>query len=229
MVHSLISKESSILTRSFLIRLLLCALGGGLMGIAVVLFMEGGYGADPMSTLLQGMGQQLHLSVDTCNNLLSFAMVLAAVFIDRKQIHIGTILFPLMSTLTIQFVSPLLQAQTPLQHIVFAGTGVLVIALSIAISAKADCGKNPLDCLCYGLMKKLHSSYRVIRWILDGAMLAGGIAMSGTFGMITIINLVFLGTLIMSIMKILDHWDWIMKHIQLKEETHYEKRTRNIS
>lgn len=199
------------------------------MGIAVVFFMEGGYGADPMSTLLQGMHATLHLSVDSCNNLLSFAMVITAFFIDRRQIHVGTILFPLVSTLSIQLVSPLVHAQTPIQQLLFAIAGVFLIAFAIAISAKADCGKNPYDCLSYGLMKKLHVNYRMIRWILDGTMLVSGIAMSGTFGIVTILNLAVLGTLVMYIMKAMDRWDWIMKHIQYKEETQYEKSTRNIS
>ena len=52
---------------SFFYRCSLCAAGGMLMGVAAVLFLAGGNGADSMNTLLQGMSQALQLSVDACN------------------------------------------------------------------------------------------------------------------------------------------------------------------
>ena len=142
----LIKNKRGFAHRGFFYRLILCAFAGMLMGVAAVLFIAGGYGADPMSTLLQGMSQTLQLSIDTCNNLLSFTFVLTAFLIDRKQIHAGTVVFPLVTTITMWILTPL--------------------------------------------------PYHVIRWILDGSMLLTGIMMQGTFGVVTIINLLVLGKLI---------------------------------
>lgn len=91
---------------------------------------------------------------------------------------------------------PLVHADTVLVKILFSASGILILAVSIALSIRADCGKNPYDCLTFGLMKQTGKQYYVIRWLLDGSMLLLGIFMHGTFGAVTVINLVVLGKLI---------------------------------
>lgn len=175
-----------------------------LMGAAAALFLAGGYGADPMNTLLQGMSLALQRSVDDCNTLLSIIFVLAACYIDRKQINIGTIIFPAVTTGTMRILLPLVHADTVLVKILFSASGILILAVSIALSIRADCGKNPYDCLTFGLMKQTGKQYYVIRWLLDGSMLLLGIFMHGTFGAVTVINLVVLGKLITAAGSIMD-------------------------
>ena len=80
---------------SFFYRCSLCAAGGMLMGVAAVLFLAGGNGADSMNTLLQGMSQALQLSVDACNNLLSFTFVLAAFLSIENRFMVERLYFPL--------------------------------------------------------------------------------------------------------------------------------------
>lgn len=203
---------------SFFFRCILCATGGMLMGVAAVLFIAGGYGADPMNTLLQGMSHALHMSVDTCNNLLSLTFVLAAFFIDRKQIHVGTVVFPVVTTMTMRILTPLIQADMLLQRALFCIAGIGIIAMSIALSIHADCGKNPYDCVTFGLMKKTALPYHAVRWILDGIMLVSGIAMQGTFGMVTIINLLVLGKLITAALTLLDRLRGLRKPMKIEEE-----------
>lgn len=205
--------------------------GGALMGVAIVLFVEGGFGSDPMSTLLQGVSRNTSLSIDECNTLLSIAMVMASIFIDRKQIYVGTILFPLMSSLSIQIITPYMHAQDLLQRILYAMLGIIVAAFAIALSAKADCGKNPYDCLSYGLMMKFKLSYRTVRWIVDGVMLLTGILLSGTYGLITLLNMAVLGSLIMWILKAMDQLPRIHKTIYMRKKggLQHETNSRNIS
>ena len=80
--------------------------------------------------------------------------VLAAFFIDRKQIHAGTIIFPIVTTITIRILTPLIHADTLLHRVLFCMAGIGIIAMSIALSIYADCGKNPYDCVTFGLMKR---------------------------------------------------------------------------
>ncbi len=214
----LIKNKRGFAHRGFFYRLILCAFAGMLMGVAAVLFIAGGYGADPMSTLLQGMSQTLQLSIDTCNNLLSFTFVLTAFLIDRKQIHAGTVVFPLVTTITMWILTPLVQADTQLHRVLFCAAGILIIAISIALSIRADCGKNPYDCVTFGLMKKTKLPYHVIRWILDGSMLLTGIMMQGTFGIVTIINLLVLGKLITVIGYLMDSLYRLRGPIKKEEE-----------
>lgn len=203
---------------SFFYRCILCAAGGMLMGVAAVLFLAGGHGADPMNTLLQGMSQVLRLSVDACNNLLSFTFVLAAFFIDRKQIHAGTIIFPVVTTITMRILTPLIHADTLLHSVLFCIAGICIIALSIALSIYADCGKNPYDCVTFGLMNRTGLSYHVIRWILDGSMLISGILLHGTYGVVTIINLLVLGKLITAALALLRRQSGIRSSVKIEEE-----------
>ena len=185
---------------SFFYRCSLCAAGGMLMGVAAVLFLAGGNGADSMNTLLQGMSQALQLSVDACNNLLSFTFVLAAFFIDRKQIHAGTIIFPVVTTITIRILTPLVHADTLLHRVLFCMAGIGIIAMSIALSIYADCGKNPYD------------------WILDGGMLVSGMILHGTYGVVTIINLLVLGRLITAALSLLKRLKWLRRTMNIEEE-----------
>ena len=193
---------------SFFYRCSLCAAGGMLMGVAAVLFLAGGNGADSMNTLLQGMSQALQLSVDACNNLLSFTFVLAAFFIDRKQIHAGTIIFPVVSTITIRILTPLIHADTLLHRVLFCMAGIGIIAMSIALSIYADCGKNPYDCVTFGLMKRTGL----------GGMLVSGMILHGTYGVVTIINLLVLGRLITAALSFLKRLKWLRRTMNIEEE-----------
>ena len=160
----------------------------------------------------------MQLSVDACNNLLSFTFVLAAFFIDRKQIHAGTIIFPVVTTITIRILTPLIHADTLLHRVLFCMAGIGIIAMSIALSIYADCGKNPYDCVTFGLMKRTGLSYPVIRWILDGGMLVSGMILHGTYGVVTIINLLVLGRLITAALSLLKRLKWLRRTMNIEEE-----------
>ena len=136
-----------------------------------------------------------------------------AFFIDRKQIHAGTIIFPVVTTITMRILTPLIHADTLLHSVLFCIAGICIIAMSIALSIYADCGKNPYDCVTFGLMNRTGLSYHVIRWILDGSMLISGILLHGTYGVVTIINLLVLGKLITAALALLRRQSLSLIHI----------------
>ena len=112
----------------------------------------------------------------------------------------------------------MIHADTLLHRVLFCMTGIGIIAMSIALSIYADCGKNPYDCVTFGLMKRTGLSYPVIRWILDGGMLVSGMILHGTYGVVTIINLLVLGRLITAALSLLKRLKWLRRTINIEEE-----------
>ena len=58
----------------------------------------------------------------------------------------------------------------------------------------------------------------MIRWILDGSMLISGILLHGTYGVVTIINLLVLGKLITAALALLRRQSGICSSVKIEEE-----------
>lgn len=184
-----------------IIRLSLFCFGVFLLGIGISCFIVSGLGSDAMSTFAQGIAKQFSISQADGNNIISLSMVVSAFMLDRSQIGIGTIIQPFICSLSIQLGMELLPKTSGTSSYMIYFIGLLLMSISIAITAEINCGKTPYDALIFALMKRFNKKYNFIRWIQDLAMLIIGVMLGGTYGFGTIITLLLLGTTAMILMK----------------------------
>lgn len=75
------------------------------------------------------------------------------------------------------------------------GVGLLIVAFGVALQVVAAFGAGPGEVVMLGLVHR-GLSVRVARWLLDGLVLAIGIALGGAFGVGTAITLVVFAPLL---------------------------------
>lgn len=82
--------------------------------------------------------------------------------------------------------------------------GILLLVLAIGLGSQCDTGKNPYDSLLFELSDQFQLSYSKVRTGFDALMLIIGYVLGGSFGIGTILCILFIGTLANSLIKYLE-------------------------
>ena len=80
-------------------KLLFVVLGSAIMGIGIAVTIAADLGSDPMTLFWIGIADQLHISVGEANLLVCAILLTIVFFLDRHQIHVGSILNPIVIAL----------------------------------------------------------------------------------------------------------------------------------
>lgn len=143
-------------------------LGSVIMGIGISLTIFGQLGSDPLTMLWIGLSDKLAITVGQANVLVSFIMLVAAFFIDRKELFIGSLLNPLVIALTTDLMTkiPLSIDSLMLRLLVFIG-GLVIMAFGIALYSLAGFGRGAYEALVFSISQILKLSIRLVRTSFD--------------------------------------------------------------
>lgn len=172
-------------------------LGSFVMGAGVAVAVCGRQGADPLAVVWDGMSGVFSITVGQANMILSVILLLLAFLVDKKQLHIGTILNPIFSGISTDFVMRFIS--TPdhiMQQILQSILGVGMIGIGIGIYTSVNFGKGTYDALVFGIASRFGIPLFLMRMIFDAGMLAAGFFMGGTIGISTIFAVLCLGKII---------------------------------
>lgn len=175
--------------------LLLC--GGFMIGIGIALCNKAGWGADPIVTLYEGVAKTLQVSIDVATLLVACVIFLFVLFLDIKQVGLGTILLMIVTPLGVRLGMQYLQVfDNKYANILFTVLGLTIIGINIAVTIVANVGKSCNDALMVALTHRYERPYHHFRWLLDGIFLVSGILLGGTITLGTILGVAFLGKLV---------------------------------
>ncbi len=170
--------------------LFLCAVG-------IVCFLESELGLPPWDVLHQGLAEQTGLSFGEANLAVS-AVVLAAAWLLRAHIGLGTLLNALLiGTFVIA-----LTALEPVQALSEEGLGLRVALIPLALAGfgvgsafyiGATLGAGPRDSLMLVLSRRLGVRIGVSRTVIEIGALVAGFALGGTVGVGTLVFAVGIG------------------------------------
>lgn len=201
-----------------LFHLIILCLSAFILGIGCVFFVQASLGSDAMTTLMNGMHNALGCTLSQCNMILNIMMILIAYLIDRKQVGIGSVIYPIISSQGINIGFMIIPVLSGYLQVIGYLCGIVLLSLAIAIAAKTECGKNPYDALCFAIMDKKHIKYNLIRSMIDALMLVFGILLGGTYGIGTLISVLLLGTVAMLFMNLVNKWSWLINSLESKGE-----------
>lgn len=184
--------------------LMLCGFGGILLGVGSVLLVQSGLGSDAFSTFMSGILLQFGISMSLTNLYLNLAMFLITLFLEKKQLGIGSILFPVATSIAISVGFMLIPSLHSFISYLSVAAGILLMALGIAIASITSIGKNPIDAFCFALSNKLNVKYNYVRSPFDALLMISGILMHATFGIGTVLAVILVGTLVVYFMKLFE-------------------------
>lgn len=201
-----------------LFHLMISSMSAMILGFGCVFFVQASLGSDAMTTLMNGMEITLGCTLSQCNLIINVVMILLAFLIERKQIGIGSILYPIVSSQGISLGFQWIPMLSGYMQIVGYLCGIILLSLAIAIASKTDCGKNPYDALCFAIMNHRKVKYNLIRSVLDAFMLVIGIILGGTYGIGTLFGVLLIGTVAMYFMNLVNKWSWLINSLESKGE-----------
>ena len=169
------------------------------MGIGIGLCNYADLGVDPMSVLVLGLYQRLHVSFGTMNLLISLVQLVIACLLDKKNVTMATLLAMIFVSVGIDTFGLLHLSDNLsvflLDYLWLLG-GICIYCFGIALSQLPHCGYTSYDGVIFGLKRYTGFSYHTIRWGVDLLFLISGILLKGTAGIGSLLILLLAGRLV---------------------------------
>lgn len=175
----------------------LLVIGTVIMALGVTLAVKGGYGCDPLSMVWEGLTIRFPLSLGIANLIVSSIFIVMTLFVDKKQISIGTIINPLVMSIStdlfMQIIRPFsIEGLQMMQSIL----GVFIMAIGVGIYTSSDLGKGAYDAIVFGTAHRFNKKLFFVRSLFDLLSLVIGLTMNAHFGIATIMAVLFVGKII---------------------------------
>lgn len=185
-------------------KLLIVILGSFIMGIGISLTIAVNLGSDPMTMFWIGVSKMLHISVGQANLLVCAILLVYVFFANRKHIHVGSILNPIVIALVTDNMTFLsFQDYSYSIRIIIMIIGLIILAFGIAFYALADYGKGAYEAVVFTLSEKRNLSIGVVRTSADILLAILGVLLGATFAIGSLLAIIFMGTSIQLCIKFL--------------------------
>ncbi len=172
-------------------------IGSFLLGLGVVFANVSGFGADPLSYFWYGVSIRFNTTIGIANIFVSAILLLVPLALDRKQIHIGTILSPAIISLTIDTLLPIAPAvNNKMIQIFLLLLAVYTYTWGVAIYVYQNLGRSTYDGIIVILQDKLNISRATAKTGMDAVMFVGANLMGANLRVGPFVFVLLSGTLI---------------------------------
>ncbi len=168
------------------------------MGSGIQFCNLAGLGMDPLGIFQTGLVNTFHVSLSIANILICIFFVLVSFVTNKKDITIMTLASPFVNSFGISIVPDFFAKWN--RYVLFP-IGLVMMAVGIAASIYAGCGKAAYDCFIYGFMRMSGRSYALVRFCTDAALAVLGILMKGTVGLGTVVACACIGKMVEFVLK----------------------------
>jgi uncharacterized membrane protein YczE len=171
------------------------AVGLWLYGASMALQIRGTLGLAPWDVLHEGLTKRTGLSFGTITIIVG-ALVLLCWIPLRQRPGVGTVSNVVLIGVAVDVTLAILPTPTDLlPRILLLTSGIVLNALAAAIYIGARLGPGPRDGLTTGFCARTGTSLRLVRTVIELAVLAGGWLLGGTLGIGTVLYALAIGPL----------------------------------
>jgi len=184
-------------SQGLLKKLGIIVVGSVIAAYGITLAMYAGFGGATLAVLWQGLSKTFSMSIGMASFVVAAAMVLFVLFYDRRQIHIGTVLYQIVySTCVDLFANCHVYSETMWINFLIMMLGVVVFAVGTGLYAAASLGRGSYEALTFALAEKNNWQVKIVRMVLDILMVIAGVLLGGKFGACTIVTVIISGPII---------------------------------
>lgn len=181
--------KSKYSARSLVVRCIIIVIGVALAGFGSGCVIAANLGADPVTAFVNSMGRLTGLGAGTAMNLFNLFFFILILFMNRKMINIGMIIYTLLLGVFFGFfveqMGNLLgdmqtsnEAMALVVRALLLVLGVLCVAVGLGMYQSADLGAGPSDAFNQTVSAKTKLALRWERIIFDAIMVVGALIMS---------------------------------------------------
>ena len=178
-------------------RILIITVGSIIAAYGITLALYAGFGGATLAVLWQGISKTFHISIGMASFVVAIVMILFAVIYDRKQIHIGTVLYQIVYSLCVDLFANLhIYSRYMWINFFIMLAGVILFAAGTGLYASTSLGRGSYEAVTFALVEKNNWQVKIVRMILDVIMVVTGVLLGGSFGVCTIVTIIVSGPVI---------------------------------
>ncbi|WP_443063726.1 membrane protein YczE [Streptomyces sp. NBC_00659] len=176
--------------------------GLALYGASAALLVEAGLGLEPWGVLHQGLAELTGLTIGVVSIIVGAAVLLLWIPL-RQRPGLGTVSNVFVVGLAMDGTLALIPDVHSLAlRIPLLVAGVALNGVATGLYISASFGPGPRDGLMTGLHRRTGRSVRLVRTVLEVAVVATGFALGGTVGVGTVLYAVAIGPLAQLFLKV---------------------------
>lgn len=195
-VYSLIFLGDNMKFKKYATKTLMIVIGSIISAYGITL-ASAGFGGATLAILWQGLTNVTGMSIGTSSLIVAVAMIIFALFYDRKQINIGTILYQIIYSFFVDVFTKI-QHYTDIKAVNFVIMllGIAIFSFGTGIYSAADFGRGSYEAVTFSLAEKNGWKIKIVRMVLDIIMVIIGVLLGGKFGICTIATVLLSGPII---------------------------------
>lgn len=180
-----------------------------LTSFGVVLFIHANLGSDTITVFFNGIQKTFSLSLGVSSLIYNVIALSLACILSFKDIGWTSIVYALSTGFFMDLFDPFvaflrLEDSALIIRLLTVCLGQLCIIISFSLLIRYGSGMDPLDAIAYGLNRRLHIVYPVIRTMIDILLLICGFLMGGVVGIGSVIAMSTTGIGINTFLKLMD-------------------------
>lgn len=184
------------------LRSILLVIGTMIAAFGIDLAINAGFGGATLAILWQGLSNVFPITIGQSSIIIAVAMVLFCWFYDRKQIHVGTLVYQLVYGFCIDIFEPyLIYSDNRMINFLLMLLGITFLSLGSALYSIADLGRGSYEAMTFALVNRRGWKISYTRIGLDIICVVIGFALGGKVGLCTIATILISGPLLQLFVK----------------------------
>lgn len=184
-------------------RIMLALLGIFMVAVGVAFNAAAGFGNDPVGIIYDGVRSAAGLSGEQLgfvSNFVNIALIIILLFVGRRYIHIGTLIYILpygfFVTIGTNLYNLLFTSGAFYSRLIAVVIGCLLIYIGVGFYITVNIGLDPFTGVVMVLSDWAHWEFRKMKICFDICMIILGTLLGGKLGMITLITALTAGPMI---------------------------------
>lgn len=183
--------------KKYLIKTLTVIAGSIISAYGITLAIGAGFGGATLAILWQGLTNVTGMTIGTSSLVVAVAMIIFALFYDKKQINVGTILYQIIYSFFVDVFTKI-QHYTDIKAVNFIIMllGIIIFSFGTWLYSAADFGRGSYEAVTFSLAEKNGWKIKIVRMVLDILMVVIGVLLGGKFGICTVATVLLSGPVI---------------------------------
>lgn len=163
----------------------------------LTLAVYAGFGGATLAIFWQGMANMTRLIICGASFAVAVVMLVFVFFYDRRQIHIGTVIYQLFYSGFMEIFSWMhVYSESRIFNFIIMCAGIVVFSFGTGLYDSANLGCGSYEALTFALAEKNDWPVKYVRMVLDMLMVVLGVLCGGCFGACTIVTIIMAGPII---------------------------------
>lgn len=153
--------------KKYLIKTLTVIAGSIISAYGITLAIGAGFGGATLAILWQGLTNVTGMTIGTSSLVVAAAMIIFALFYDKKQINVGTILYQIIYSFFVDVFTKIQHySDIKAVNFIIMLLGIIIFSFGTGLYSAADFGRGSYEAVTFSLAEKMAGKLKLCEWYL---------------------------------------------------------------